>query len=149
MGAKLYVGNIPFNATEEDLRRIFSEGGRNVAEVQIMSDRFTGRSRGFAFVTMGSDQEAFDAAQALNGAMLGGRPMRINEAREHVPFQRPEGGGGGGDFHDRPHRGGGGGFNRGGGGGGGGYRGGRREYGGGGGGGRDFGGGGGGGGREY
>ena len=65
MGSKLYVGNIPFNATEEDLRRIFSEGGRRVVEVQIMADRFTGRSRGFAFVTMSSDQEAFDAMTQL------------------------------------------------------------------------------------
>lgn len=118
MGSKLYVGNIPFSATEEDLRRIFSEGGRSVAEVQIMQDRYTGRSRGFAFVTMGSDQEAFDATQSLNGAMLGGRPMRVNEAQDRPAFAPREGGGGGGGFH----RGGGGGGHRHGGGGGGGFR---------------------------
>jgi RNA recognition motif-containing protein len=114
MGSKLYVGNIPFNATEEDLRRVFSEGGRRVTDVQIMQDRFTGRSRGFAFVTMGSDQEATDAAAALNGANMGGRPMRVNEAQDRPGFQRGPGGGGG--------EGGGGGFRRGGGGGGGGRR---------------------------
>lgn len=112
MGSKLYVGNIPFNATEEDLRRVFSEGGRRVVEVQIMADRFTGRSRGFAFVTMSSDQEAFDAASALNGANMGGRPMRVNEAQDRPGFSRggPGGeGGGGGRGGFRGGRGGGGG----------------------------------------
>ncbi|MBI3820490.1 MAG: RNA-binding protein [Planctomycetes bacterium] len=117
MGSKLYVGNIPFNATEEDLRRIFGEGGRSVTEVQIMQDRYTGRSRGFAFVTMGTDQEAFDATQSLNGAMLGGRPMRVNEAQDRPAFQPREGGGGGG-FRRHEHGGGGGGHRGGGGGGG-------------------------------
>lgn len=112
MGSKLYVGNIPFNATEEDLRRVFSEGGRRVVEVQIMADRNTGRSRGFAFVTMSSDQEAFDAASALNGANMGGRPMRVNEAQDRPGFSRggPGGeGGGGGRGGFRGGRGGGGG----------------------------------------
>lgn len=143
MGSKLYVGNIPFSATEEDLRRIFSEGGRSVTEVQIMQDRYTGRSRGFAFVTMGSDQEAFDATQSLNGAMLGGRPMRVNEAQDRpASFGPREGGGGGGGF--RRHEGGGGGGHRHGGGGGG-----FRRGGGGGGGHRDHDHGGGGGFRNY
>lgn len=99
MGSKLYVGNIPFTATEEDIRKMFSEGGRRVTAVQVMMDRVTGRSRGFAFVTMASDQEAADAAAALNGFSLGGRPMRVNEAQDRPGFAprgpRPGGGGGG------------------------------------------------------
>jgi RNA recognition motif-containing protein len=133
MGTRLYVGNLSYNVTEPELREVFGEGGRNVVEVKIVTDRDTGRSRGFAFVEMGSDQEAADVIQNLSGRPVGGRPISVSEARERTPRS---GGGGGGGW-------GGGGGGYGGGRGGGGYGGGG-DYGGGGGGG-DYGGGGGGG----
>ncbi len=119
--------------TEPELRDAFAEGGRNVVEVKIVMDRDTGRPRGFAFVEMGSADEASAAITSLTGREIQGRPINVSEARERAP--RGGGGGGGG------YGGGGGGY--GGGGGGGGGRGGR----GGGGGGGDYGGGGGGEGR--
>jgi len=140
MGQRLYVGNLPFNATADDVRATF-EGVGEVSDVHVVTDRETGRARGFAFVTMGSDEAAQTAISQLNGAMLGGRPLRVNEAED-----RPRGGGGGGGrggFGGGGRSGGGGGgrsFGGGGGGGGGG-----RSFGGGGGGGGGFGGGGGGG----
>jgi hypothetical protein len=132
MGQRLYVGNLPFSATADDVRATF-EGVGEVSDVHVVTDRETGRARGFAFVTMGSDDAAQAAISQLNGAMLGGRPLRVNEAED-----RPRGGGGGRSFGGG---GGGGGRSFGGGGGGGG-----RSFGGGGGGGggRSFGGGGGG-----
>ncbi|MCL4684905.1 RNA-binding protein [Myxococcota bacterium] len=120
---KLYVGNIPFTTTEAELRELFEAHGE-VSSVSVITDRETGRPRGFAFVEM-SDGDAADAAmRALDGRNLGGRPLRVNEATS-----RPAGGGGGGGGRGF---GGGGGGGRGGYGGGGGGRGG---YGGGGGGG--------------
>lgn len=138
MGNRLYVGNLSFNTTRETLENAFATAG-DVSEVAIPTDRETGRPRGFAFVTMGSAAAAAGAIEQLNGAMLDGRPLRVNEAQE-----RTGGGGGGGGGG----RGGGGGGGYGGGGGGGGYGGGGGGYGGGGGGGGRGGrGGGGGGGR--
>jgi len=109
MGNRLYVGNLSFQASQESLRAAFAQFGE-VVEVYIVSDRETGQPRGFAFVTMGSAQAAADAISEMNGALLDGRPLKVNEAQE-----RPGGGGGGG-----PRRGPGGGGGRGGGGGGGG-----------------------------
>jgi len=128
MAKNLYVGNMAFSTTEDQLREVFSQYG-SVTKVQVIMDRETGRPRGFAFVEMseGGDQ----AIAALNGAQLDGRALTVNEAKPR------EGGGGGGGGGGR------GGY---GGGGGGGSRGG---YGGGGGGGGGYGGGGGGGGRRY
>jgi RNA recognition motif-containing protein len=126
MGTKLYVGNLNFSTTEDALRAAFAEGGRTVKSVAILTNPETGRSRGFGFVEMGSDQDAQAAIQALDGTEFEGRPLKVNEARERAP-----GGAGGRSFS-------------GGGGGGGGGRGG---YGGGGGGRGGYGGGGGGGGR--
>ena len=91
MGNRLYVGNLSFNTTEETLRASFADGGRNVVEVNIISDRDTGRPRGFAFVEMGSDADAKAAISALDGQNLDGRTITVNEARE-----RKGGGGGGG-----------------------------------------------------
>jgi RNA recognition motif-containing protein len=132
MGNRLYVGNLSFNTSAETLRDCFSEVGE-VTDVHIVSDRETGRSRGFGFVTMSTPEAATNAIAQMDGATLDGRALRVNEAEE-----RNGGGGGGGGS-----RGGRGGFGGGGGGGGGG----RGGFGGGGGGRGGFGGGGGGGGR--
>jgi len=107
MATKLYVGNLPFNTTENELQELFSQAGA-VQEVMLMQDKFTGKSRGFAFVTMGSEQDAQNAISQLNGKTIEGRALTVNEARPREP--RPAGGGYGG-----------------GGGGGGGYGGGRRD----------------------
>ena len=128
MGNKLYVGNLSFNTTETDLQDHFAQAGA-VTEVMLVQDKFTGKSRGFAFVTMSSDADAQKAITMFHGNAYDGRALTVNEARPRE--DRPPGGGGGGG------RGGYGGGGRGGGGGG---------YGGGGGGGGGYGGGGGGGG---
>lgn len=80
MGRKLYVGNLPFSSTENDLFNFFSEHG-TVTSARVVIDRETGRSKGFAFVEMGSDDEALRAAQILNGKQFMGRPLTVNEAR--------------------------------------------------------------------
>jgi RNA recognition motif-containing protein len=116
---------LSYNVTEPELRDVFAEGGKNVVEVKVVMDRETGRPRGFAFVEMGSEDEASQAIQTLSGREIQGRAISVSEARERAP----RGGGG--------YGGGGGGY----GGGGGGYGGGGRGRGGGGG----YGGGGGGG----
>src|SRR5439155_22768333 len=92
MGTKLYVGNLPFNTTENELQELFSQAGA-VQEVTLMQDRFTGKSRGFAFITMGSDEDAQNAISKLNGQAIEGRPLTVNEARRREP--RAPGGGGG------------------------------------------------------
>ena len=85
MGSRLYVGNISYQTNEQTLRELFSQGGKTVEEVAIIMDRETGRSRGFAFVTMGTPEEAQKAIQELDGQMVDGRTLRINEARERQP----------------------------------------------------------------
>jgi len=82
MGNRLYVGNLSYDTNEENLRAAFSEDGRSVTDVHILIDRDTGRSRGFGFVQMGTDEEAQNAIAALDGRDLDGRPLRVNEARE-------------------------------------------------------------------
>ena len=106
MGSKLYVGNLAFSTTESELRDLFAQCG-TVAEVFIAMDKFSGRSRGFAFVTMGSDAEAKAAITGVNGKNVGGRDLAVNEAR---PKEEGRGGGGGGG--GRSFGGGGGGGNR-------------------------------------
>jgi len=91
---KLYVGNLSFNSTENDLEDLFSQYG-TVSEVALMTDHATGRSRGFAFVTMGSAAEGTAAIEATNGKALGGRNLTVNEARPRED-RGPRGGGGGG-----------------------------------------------------
>jgi cold-inducible RNA-binding protein len=115
MNNRLYVGNLAFHTTEDTLQQTFSSFG-TVTEAKLVIDRESGRSRGFAFVSMSTEEEAAAAIAELNGADLDGRALRVNIAEERRP-------GGGGGF--RGGRGGGGGF-RGGGGGGGGFRGGDR-----------------------
>jgi len=124
MGTRLYVGNLSYNVTEPELREVFAEGGRNVVEVKIVMDRDTGRPRGFAFVEMGSDDEASQAIQSLTGREVSGRAINVSEARERTPRSGGGGGfggGGGGGGYGGGGRGGGGygeGGGRGGGGGG-------------------------------
>src|SRR5215216_927179 len=93
MGTRLYVGNLSYNVTEQELREVFAEGGKNVVEVKVVLDRDTGRPRGFAFVEMGSDVEAGAVIQELSGRQIQGRPINVSEARERAP--RSGGGGGG------------------------------------------------------
>jgi cold-inducible RNA-binding protein len=113
MSTKLFVGNLSFDITENDLQDAFAAHG-TVVEANLMMHRATGRPRGFAFVTMGSPEEAQKAIAAMNGKDLGGRALTVNLARPRE--ERPGGGGGGRGY-------GGGGGGRGGGGGGGGGRG--------------------------
>jgi RNA recognition motif-containing protein len=80
MNTKLFVGNLSFNTTENDLQDAFASHG-SVTEANLMMDRTTGRPRGFAFVTMGSPEEAQKAIEAMNGANLDGRALTVNEAR--------------------------------------------------------------------
>jgi RNA recognition motif-containing protein len=89
---RLYVGNLSYNTSQEDLRSFFAAAG-DVREVSIPTDRESGQARGFAFVTMGSSSEANAAISQLNGAMLDGRNLKVNEAQERT--QRSGGGGGG------------------------------------------------------
>ena len=96
MGKRLYIGNLSYDSTDESVRAAFSEGGLVVAEVQIMTDRETGRPRGFGFVEMASDQDAQAAIQAMDGADLDGRSIKVNEARDRQPRGGGGGGGGGG-----------------------------------------------------
>ena len=108
MGTKLYVGNLSFNTTENELQELFSQAGA-VQEVTLMQDRFTGKSRGFAFVTMGSEQDAQNAISKLNGQTVEGRALTVNEARPRET--RPPGGGGRG-YGGGGYGGGGGGYGR-------------------------------------
>ncbi len=82
MGTRLYVGNLPFDVNEAQLRGLFERDGRQVTEVKIIMDRDTGRPRGFAFVEMGSQADASGAISALNGTEVGGRALTVNEARD-------------------------------------------------------------------
>lgn len=88
MGKKLYVGNVPFTTTEAELRSLFEQYG-GIESVNVITDRETGRPRGFAFIEMEDDSSAEKAMRALDGSDLGGRNLRVNEANER-------GGGGGG-----------------------------------------------------
>ncbi len=105
MSSRLYVGNLSFNSTNDSLREAFAQHG-TVTDVHIVMDRETGRSRGFAFVTMGSAGEASAAIAAMNGAMLDGRALRVNEAEERPQRSNrgPGGGGGGGGGGGRGDR---------------------------------------------
>ena len=93
---KLYVGGLPYSTTEAQLQEIFSEHGA-VESARVITDRMTGRSRGFGFVEMSSQSEAQTAMEALNGTQLEGRSLTVNEAKP----QRPRTGGGGGGGRDR------------------------------------------------
>lgn len=109
MATRLFVGNLTYNSTENDLQDYFSQAG-TVVSVDIMQDRATGRSRGFAFIEMSSDSEASKAVEMFHQKDFQGRTLTVNEAR---PREERAGGGGGGGGRDREHRGGGGGGYRG------------------------------------
>ena len=91
MGNRLYVGNLPFSVDETSLRSLFEQNERTVEEVKLITDRDTGRPRGFGFVEMGNSEDADKAISELNGYEMDGRQLTVNEARE-----RTGGGGGGG-----------------------------------------------------
>ena len=122
MGSKLYVGNLSYNTTSSDLEQLCAPHG-TVQSAEVIQDRDTGRSKGFGFVQMGSDQEAQAAISALNGQEVDGRALTVNEAKP-----REDRGGGGGGGGRGGYGGGGGGRSGGGGGYGGGGGGGRKRY---------------------
>ena len=85
MSTKLYVGNLSFNSTEDAIAQAFEQDSRRVQSVSVVTDRDTGRSRGFAFVEMASEADARSAIEALDGTELDGRTLRVNEAQERQP----------------------------------------------------------------
>ena len=105
MGTKLYVGNLPFGVTSEELTELFAQAGE-VVSANIITDRFSGQSRGFGFVEMSSDDAAQKAINQFNDYQMKGRGLKVNEAKPRD--NRGGGGGGGGDRGDRGDRGGGG-----------------------------------------
>ena len=121
MAKRIYVGGLPYSATEEDLENLFSSAGA-VKEATIVTDRYTGQAKGFGFIEMESDSDADTAINTLNGTQMGGRTLTVNEAKP----REPRAGGGGGGYGG----GGGGGYSGGGGGGYGGSGGGRSSGGG-------------------
>ena len=106
MAKRLYVGNLAFQTTEDSITAAFGQNGRKVSSVQLMLDRDTGRSRGFAFVEMATDEDAKAAIEAMDGAELDGRNLRVNEAQERAPRSGGGGGGGGGGGYGGGGRGG-------------------------------------------
>src|SRR5688572_32665707 len=104
MGKRLYVGNLSYQTSSDMLRAAFEQDGGKVTDVHIVMDRETGRSRGFGFVEMASDNEAQTAVEAMSGAKVDGRALKVNEARER---EGGGGGGGGGGGHRGGHGGGG------------------------------------------
>ncbi len=102
MGKRVFVGNLPFSATEDQLRELFSQHGE-VSSAEIVKDKFTERSRGFAFVEMATDEAAVAAVAALNQHQMDGRPLTVNEARARTESRGPRDGGnrGGGERGNR------------------------------------------------
>ncbi len=97
MEVKLYVGNMSYDMTEDQLKTVFAEAG-SVVTVELIKDRNTGRSKGFAFVTMGSQADAENAIKLINGKEVGGRPLLVNTARPREERSFGGGGGGGGGY---------------------------------------------------
>jgi len=100
VGTKLYVGSLPYSTTEQQLSELFTQHG-TVQSAKVITDRYTGQSRGFGFVEMATSEEAQKAIAALNGTPLGGRTLVVNEARPQEKRPYGGGGGGGGDRGDR------------------------------------------------
>jgi RNA recognition motif-containing protein len=99
--ARLFVGNLPFDTTESQIKELIAGAGRTVRSVKIITDKETGRSRGFAFVDLDSEEEAKAAIEELNGKDFGGRALKVNEAEEEGQGSGKFGGGGG--FRGTPH----------------------------------------------
>jgi cold-inducible RNA-binding protein len=97
MGRRIYVGNLPWSTTSAELANLFGEHG-SVRSAEVMQDRETGRSRGFGFVEMETDEATTAAIEALNGRDIGGRALTVNEARERTPGPRGGAGGGRGGY---------------------------------------------------
>ena len=97
MSTKLYVGGLPYSVTEQQLSELFSQQG-TVSSAKVITDKFTGQSRGFGFVEMSTTEEAQKAISALNGTQMDGRPLTVNEAK---PQEKRTGGGGFGGGRDR------------------------------------------------
>jgi RNA recognition motif-containing protein len=95
MGSKIYVGGLPYTATEQQLKDLFSAYG-SVESVRVVTDRFTGQSRGFGFIEMATDKEAKAAIEALHATQMEGRTLTVNEARPQDPRSGSQGRGGGG-----------------------------------------------------
>lgn len=91
---KLFIGNLPFSLTEASLQELFEQNGVNVVSVKIITDRYTGRPRGFGFVEVSSAEEGKNAIEQLNGKEIEGRALAVNEAREEGSRPRRSGGGG-------------------------------------------------------
>jgi RNA recognition motif-containing protein len=104
MGTRLYVGNLSFNSTEDGLRQAFSQAGA-VKDCRLMIDKFTNKSRGFAFIEMETQADANKAIEMFNGKDLDGRSLKVNEAKPLEDRPRREGGGGGGGGDRRDSRG--------------------------------------------
>jgi RNA recognition motif-containing protein len=100
VGTKLYVGSLPYSTTEQQLNELFAQYG-TVQSAKVITDRYTGQSRGFGFVEMATGEEAQKAITALNGSELGGRTLVVNEARPQEKRSFGGGGGGGGEQRDR------------------------------------------------
>jgi RNA recognition motif-containing protein len=92
VAARIYVGNLSFSSSEDDLRELFEAHG-TVQSVSVITDRNTGRSRGFAFVEMDTEASADAAIRSLDGTTLDGRPLRVSKAQERAKQDRPRGGG--------------------------------------------------------
>jgi RNA recognition motif-containing protein len=108
MSKNLYVGNLSYDTTENTLRTLFSEFGE-VQTVNVITDRYTGRPRGFAFVEMATEEGADAAVAGMNGKMVDQRELKVDKAKPQAPRERRSGGGGGGYGGDRDRRSGGGG----------------------------------------
>ena len=97
MAKRIYVGGLPYSTVEEDLENLFASAG-TVTSATVVTDRYTGQSKGFGFVEMENDEQADAAIQSLNGTMLGGRTLTVNEARPREERPRNSGGYGGGNY---------------------------------------------------
>jgi len=95
MAKRIYVGGLPYSATDSDLEKLFSASG-TVTSASVVTDRFTGQAKGFGFVEMSTDAEANAAINSLNGTVMGGRSLTVNEAKPRE--ERPRNGGGGGGY---------------------------------------------------
>lgn len=98
MATRIYVGGLPYSATEEELQNLFASSG-SVTSASIITDKYTNQAKGFGFVEMPNDAEAQQAIRTLNGTLMGGRTLTVNEAKPREERSRTGGGGGGGGYN--------------------------------------------------